>query len=162
MSKKKLGASNGDKENEKKKKPRVKNTIQQLFLSKSSNTQEDTHDTIEEENDLPELQINEVQREELFITTLEMICDANRIYQTKTAAMHKKIFQLEEVTEKNSNKKKIQKKTLKNIFFNFFFKVISGMDNFKRSITIRYPIGKNSKFPNDIQSTRSNKRLCGS
>ena len=117
MSKKKLGASNGDKENEKKKKPRVKNTIQQLFLSKSSNTQEDTHDTIEEENDLPELQINEVQREELFITTLEMICDANRIYQTKTAAMHKKIFQLEEVTEKNSNKKKIKKKTLKNIFF---------------------------------------------
>merc|ERR1712137_462908 len=39
---------------------------------------------------------DEHQREEFFHENLRMIEDANRIYQHKTAAMHREIFELEE------------------------------------------------------------------
>lgn len=44
-------------------------------------------------------QLNEAQKEEFFRENISMILDANRIYQRKTAAMHKEIFELEEVNK---------------------------------------------------------------
>lgn len=55
---------------------------------------------IEEKKEEPpnlDLILNDEQKEELFRETINMILDANRIYQKRTASMHREILRLEEV-----------------------------------------------------------------
>ena len=60
-----------------------------------SNANPQAQDASPEEPALPTK--DEQQRAEFFHENLRMIEDANRIYQHKTAAMHREIFELEEV-----------------------------------------------------------------
>jgi hypothetical protein len=85
------------------KKPRLVSSVSsRIFVKKHRNKHSDDFPLAQtpSNSDLLELsipQINDTQRQELFQTYIEMMIDARNTYQRTTAALHRQIFDLEEV-----------------------------------------------------------------